>query len=92
MIRAALPIALALGVIAAPVGAEAQGAGKVHRIGFLSFDVEPSPTSRRFLEGLRELGYTEERDFVMEYRGADGAASDCRNWRRNSSRPGWTSS
>jgi putative ABC transport system substrate-binding protein len=72
MIRAALPVALALGVLAAAVGAEAQRVGKVHGIGFLSFDVEPSPTSRRFLEGLRELGYTEGRDFVMEYRGAAG--------------------
>jgi putative ABC transport system substrate-binding protein len=67
-----LPIALVLAVLIGAGSAAAQPAGKVHRIGFLSYDAEPSPMSRRFLEGLRELGYTEGRNFVIEYRSADG--------------------
>jgi putative ABC transport system substrate-binding protein len=63
---------LALG--AAPLAAEAQQAGKVSRIGVL-LGATSSPPSRccaRFTEGLRDLGYVEERDFVFERRYADG--------------------
>jgi putative ABC transport system substrate-binding protein len=57
-----------------PLAAGAQQAGKVWRIGLLS-GASREPTSSNyeaFLQGMRELGYAEGRDFVMEYRFADG--------------------
>jgi putative ABC transport system substrate-binding protein len=58
--------------LAAPLGAEAQQAGKVYRIGALgAFD---SPGWAGFREGLRELGWEDGRDIVMEFRFAWGAA------------------
>jgi putative ABC transport system substrate-binding protein len=49
--------------------AEAQQAGKIPRIGFLS--VAP-PIDPAFLEGLRHLGYVDRKNIVIEYRSADG--------------------
>jgi putative ABC transport system substrate-binding protein len=65
------------GLLAAPLAAEAQQAGKRYRIGFLGDvgDTNTGPNSRlqRSLRaGLNELGYVEGRDFVMEYRWAEG--------------------
>jgi len=60
-------------LLAAPLAAGAQQAGKVWRIGFLG--AGPSPTSvgkGPFRQGLQDLGYVEGRDFVMEYRFAEG--------------------
>ena len=54
--------------------AEAQQPGKVHRIGFLS-SASPSLHASRLdalLQGLRELGYVEGRNIIMEYRYAEG--------------------
>jgi len=54
---------------------EAQQAGKVTRVGFLYFGSrEPGPGAARyaaFLEGLRELGYVEGKDIVVEPRFAE---------------------
>jgi len=63
-------------LLAAPLAAEAQQqAGKVWRIGYLSASSAAAPTVREsFLQGLRDLGYVEGRDFVMEYRFAEGQA------------------
>ena len=56
-------------LLAPPLAAEAQQAKKVYKIGYLSSD----PGIRKtFLQGLRDLGYVEGRDFVMEYRWAEG--------------------
>jgi putative ABC transport system substrate-binding protein len=66
-----LAVALTAGLTIAPL-AEAQPAGKMHRIGFLSHDIEPSARSAAFVQGLRDLGYVEGREFVMEYRWAAG--------------------
>src|SRR5262249_14433093 len=75
---------LGLGVLAAPLAAERQQGGKVWRIGWLAPGTSPigwpqhgpGPTAptvdRRFVQGLRDLGYVEGRDFVMEYRWAEG--------------------
>jgi len=62
------------GLLAAPLAAEGQQAKKVYRIGYLSAgSAATGPKSReQFLQGLRDLGYVEGRDFVMEYRFADG--------------------
>ena len=61
------------GTLAAPLAAEAQQAGKVtDRVSLGSAAREtPSPPSA-FAQGLRELGYVEGRNIVIEYRFADG--------------------
>ena len=63
-------------LLAAPLAAEAQSAKKVYRIGYLSAgSATLTPNLREnFLQGLRDLGYVEGRDFVMEYRFAEGKA------------------
>jgi putative ABC transport system substrate-binding protein len=74
IICAALAAALASGVLGAPLAAEAQQAKKVYRIGVL----EPTPRTRNvanldaFRQGLRELGYVEGQDVVIDYRSVDG--------------------
>jgi ABC-type uncharacterized transport system substrate-binding protein len=63
------------GALAAPLGAEAQQAAKVARIGYLTTaDVATAPRHLReaFLKGLRDLGYVEGRNLVIEYRSAEG--------------------
>ncbi len=59
---------LALGLLAAPLPTEAQQAGKVPRIGF----VWRSQAPRVFWEALRDVGYIEGKNIVVEYRGAEG--------------------
>ena len=67
-----LIVTLALGFLSAPLAAEAQQAGKVYRIGYLSVQAGPTVTSKGFVQGLRDLGYVEGQNFVMEYRWAAG--------------------
>jgi putative ABC transport system substrate-binding protein len=63
----------AAALLAAPIAVEAQRAGKIARIGFLSFDRAGNPRSpEAFVQGLRDLGYAEGRNVVIEYRDADG--------------------
>jgi putative ABC transport system substrate-binding protein len=52
--------------------AEAQQAGKIHRIGVLFFGSRNQPHLESFLRGLRELGYVEGKNTVFEYRYAEG--------------------
>jgi putative ABC transport system substrate-binding protein len=58
----------------APLAAEAQQATKVARIGFLSASSPPITPHvlEAFLQGLRDLGYVEGRNLVIEYRFAEG--------------------
>jgi putative ABC transport system substrate-binding protein len=74
IIRAALAAALALGLLVAPLAAEAQQAPKVYRIGYLSYlGCSDDPFLRDpFRQGLRELGYVEGRNIIIECRGAPG--------------------
>jgi putative ABC transport system substrate-binding protein len=53
--------------------AEAQQPKKVPRIGFLIGTFPSANTARidAFRQGLRELGYLEEKDIVIEYRWAE---------------------
>src|SRR6266478_6421233 len=61
------------GLLAAPLAAEAQQADKIARIGFLSLDGATSAVTREaFLQGLRDLGYVEGRNVVIQYRDAKG--------------------
>jgi putative tryptophan/tyrosine transport system substrate-binding protein len=62
-------------VLAAPLGAEAQPAGKVPRICVLAADSRSSPWARRyqgFLQGLRDLGYVEGRNIAIDFLSTDG--------------------
>src|SRR5216684_4062142 len=64
---------LAGGLLVAPFAAEAQQAAKIARIGYLSGDLAASPhTHEAFRQGLRDLGYVEGRNVVIEYRSAEG--------------------
>jgi putative tryptophan/tyrosine transport system substrate-binding protein len=58
----------------APLLAEAQPAGTVHRIGFLGNSTPALEANLvgPFREGLRELGYVEGRNILIEYRWAEG--------------------
>jgi len=68
-----LGITLVLAGLCSPVAAEAQQAAKVARIGYLFLDRAASPhLYEAFRQGLRELGYVEGRDVVIEYRDAEG--------------------
>jgi putative tryptophan/tyrosine transport system substrate-binding protein len=72
-LRLAFSITLALGGLFNPFGAEAQQAAKVARIGYLSTNHGANPHLREaFLQGLRDLGYVEGRNVVIEYRDAEG--------------------
>jgi putative ABC transport system substrate-binding protein len=65
---------LALGRVAAPLDAEAQQAGKVYRIGYLSTPTRESVENglQAFLRKLRELGWVDGHNLIIEYRWADG--------------------
>jgi putative ABC transport system substrate-binding protein len=72
VIRGVLLIVLALGILVAPLAAEAQQAPKVYRIGVLSPEVPPPGLLEGFQEGLRELGYVEGKNVAIESRNAGG--------------------
>ena len=66
---------LAGGFLAAPLAAGAQSAGKVYRIGYLSTGSASGTYIRpleAFRQGLRELGWVEGQNIVIEYRYAEG--------------------
>ena len=67
-------LAGAAALLAAPVAGQAQQAGKVYRIGLLerTSEVVNAANVQGLRQGLRELGYVEGKDFVFEYRSADG--------------------
>jgi len=68
-----LAVVLAVSLILAPLGGEAQQAAKVARIGFLADNPAASPhLLEAFRQGLRDLGYVEGRNLVIEYRAAKG--------------------
>jgi putative ABC transport system substrate-binding protein len=66
---------LVLALLAAPLGAEAQQAGKVPRIGVLnpgSSTESPAVQREPFERGLRELGWTPGSNISIEYRYGEG--------------------
>jgi len=70
-----LILTLALGILTAPLTADAQQAGKVPRIGVLSAgSLAGDIHLEAFREGLRDLGYVEGRNITLEYRFAEGQA------------------
>jgi hypothetical protein len=74
MDRRAFLVTLGGGLLAAPLGAAAPEykAGKVARIGLLRTGSPPDPALDAFREGLRELGYVEGQNVVLDVRFAAG--------------------
>lgn len=65
--RRKLLIVLGAGALAAPVISFAQQQGKTYRIGVLT-DSAASPGLQGFFQGLRELGYVEGKNILIERR------------------------
>ena len=59
-------VALALTIAALPPTSEAQQVGAAARIGFLSPGNAASAPNEAFRQGLRELGYVEGQNIVVE--------------------------
>jgi putative ABC transport system substrate-binding protein len=60
-------------LLAAPLAAEAQPAGKIARIGYLATNLAADPHQlEALLQGLRDLGYFEGRNVTIESRAAEG--------------------
>jgi putative ABC transport system substrate-binding protein len=71
---------LAGGLVAVPLAASAQQAVKVPRIGYLSHNLAAnSHLPEAFRQGLRDLGYVEGRNVVIEYRSAEEGAQSTDN-------------
>jgi ABC-type uncharacterized transport system substrate-binding protein len=70
--RLVAPTFLALALLAAPLTAETQAAGKVPRIGYLSTGSATwNPFVEAFRQGLREAGWIEGQNIAIEYRYAE---------------------
>ena len=69
-------IAGSLGLLAAPLAAEAQPTARAYRVGFITLNPATSGTGPPVLEALRkaltELGYNEGKNLTLEVRFADG--------------------
>jgi hypothetical protein len=77
---------VALAVFALPLAPEAQPAGRIPRLCFLTFDPGTPQSSRfdPFFQGLRDLGYVDGQTITIDYLSADGRgerfpalAADC---------------
>ena len=78
-VRCIVTLALSL-LVMAPLAADAQSAGKVYRIGWLTTGVrpvEPHPLLEAFRQGLRDLGYVEGQNLRIEARYAEGQEDRC---------------
>ena len=76
-----LAVILAVSLVLAPLAAEGQQAGKIYRIGMLETTSMALNAANldAFRQGLRELGYVEGRNFMIEYRSADGRTERLRD-------------
>ena len=74
--RRRLLIALGAGEMARPFASFAQQQGKIWRVGFLATRARPLSLDTdyvgAFLRGMRELGYVEGKNLVIEWRFAEG--------------------
>jgi putative ABC transport system substrate-binding protein len=72
--RLAAVLALVVGTLSGPLSADAQQPAKIPRIGYLG-PTSPSAGARlleSFRQGLRELGYVEGQNILIDYRWAEG--------------------
>jgi len=72
MRRILLRAVLCGAVLAAPLASLAQQQLKVWRIGFLASDSSSTQVYEGFRQGMRELGYVEGKNFIIQWRFADG--------------------
>ena len=73
--RRAFLATLGFAILSAPRGALAQAPAKVARLGVLLFSTPAAdPNTPTFREAMRELGWIEGRNLVLEYRFAEGRA------------------
>jgi putative tryptophan/tyrosine transport system substrate-binding protein len=76
--RRTIVTGLVTALTARPLAAHAQKGRRVHRIGVLGLAMSSqlhgagSSTQRAFLQGLRELGYVQDENFVVVARGSGG--------------------
>jgi putative ABC transport system substrate-binding protein len=68
-----------LAMLAAPLAAEAQAGGKVPRIGVLIFTEMTEVFREAFRQGLRDHGYVEGQNILIEWRAADGRSDSARS-------------
>jgi putative ABC transport system substrate-binding protein len=68
----AFGLAIAITALAAPRAADAQPAGSVKRIGYLTSGSRTAGFHEQFLQGLRDLGWIDGKNVIIEYRFADG--------------------
>src|SRR2546426_12737706 len=70
-------VVVGLCALAMPLGAFAQQQDKIRRIGFLAVRSRSTPSNPEvfydaFTQGMRDLGYVEGKNLVIEWRFADG--------------------
>lgn len=72
--EAGLIVTLCLGILVVPLPADAQQKAKMYRIGFLGNSTAALEANLvgPFREGLRDLGYVEGQNILIEYRWAEG--------------------
>src|SRR5262247_2042959 len=80
--------------LAVPCVADAQQAAKLSRIGFLSLNKTRNlHLHEAFRQGMRDLGYVEGRNLVIEYRDAEGSSTGSPllrpNWLRSRLMSSW---
>jgi putative ABC transport system substrate-binding protein len=72
--------ALTIGLLAVPLAIEAQPGGTVYRVGYLS---SSATIFEPFRQGLRELGYIEGQNLVIEARLAAASSTGYLCWQSN---------
>ena len=74
MMRCRIRLLVTLGLLVAPLTAEAQPASMLPRIGFLGNSTAALEANLvgPFRDGLRDLGYVEGENILLEYRWAEG--------------------
>ncbi len=74
MKRTIIVLALCAVLLAFGIPAEAQQLAKIPRVGVLRGDSPPNPSVETFQQAMRDLGYLEGKNIVIEYRFAEGKA------------------
>lgn len=74
-----LRLVLTLGLAWTPLGTNAQQTDKLPRLGWLGNLAATVPTYEGFRRGLRELGYAEGTNIIIEARWRKEISIDCRS-------------
>ena len=73
LVLACFAIASFVALSSSPIHAQGQPAGKVYRIGFLRQGQPPQTFVEAFQQGLRERGYVDGHNVIVEFRFTDGS-------------------